>query len=155
MELSKADLENHNLTFHDSEEDSVAFHEGPINSNDGNSKEWGTNSLSKLNKPSIQPSSKFGLRPWGHNVVKKPQSRSIAENEKVQSFVKVQAIFWLIFYGWWMSLFFFLASGIMYLTVIGKKYSIMSYRLAMYIIYPFEKYVVEKRVLILSLYHIL
>lgn len=128
------------LTFHDSEEESVAFQE-TINS----SVSQGFSVNAETKNPLTY--SRFGLRPWGHKLVKKPQSKSIEENEKqTQTLVKIEAVIWVVVFAWWMSSFFLLASLIMYLSYFGRKYSILCYKIAIYILYPFEKYVVEKRV---------
>lgn len=151
MDSSGANANNSNdenlfLTFHDSQEDSVAFHEASPSSISINSSTNEITARSQKFANTAKTSSKFGLRPWGHKVVNKPQSKSIAENEKqTQIFVKIEAVIWIVFFAWWMSLFFLFASGVMYLTFVGRKYSILCYRLAIYILYPFEKYVVEKR----------
>jgi uncharacterized membrane protein YccF (DUF307 family) len=127
----------------------VAFHEAPtsINSSAAISNDEKTQRSQKFTHTLPSLPSKFGLRPWGHKVVKKPQSKSIEDNEKqTQLLVKIESGVWLLFFAWWMSLFFLAASGLMYLTFVGRKYSILCYKLAIYILYPFEKYVVEKRV---------
>jgi uncharacterized membrane protein YccF (DUF307 family) len=144
--------ENLFLTFHDSQEDSVAFHEGSSTSINSAATVDETTRLQKFTQTLPTPS-KFGLRPWGHKVVNKPQSKSISDNEKqTQTIVKIEAMIWLVFFAWWMSLFFLFAAGLMYLTFVGRKYAVLCYKLAIYILYPFEKYVVEKRVCFIYFY---
>jgi uncharacterized membrane protein YccF (DUF307 family) len=51
---------------------------------------------------------------------------------------------WVPLFGWWISLIFFIASGLLYLTYIGKPYGRLCRKLGMYYIWPFGKYVIEK-----------
>eukprot|EP01122_Echinamoeba_exundans_P007279 TRINITY_DN2199_c0_g1_i1.p1 TRINITY_DN2199_c0_g1~~TRINITY_DN2199_c0_g1_i1.p1 ORF type:complete len:637 (-),score=100.40 TRINITY_DN2199_c0_g1_i1:45-1955(-) len=53
-------------------------------------------------------------------------------------------ILWIPFFGWWISLVYFVVALLLYATVICAPYGRLCWRLASYYIWPFGKYIVEK-----------
>jgi uncharacterized membrane protein YccF (DUF307 family) len=51
---------------------------------------------------------------------------------------------WVPLFGWWISLIFLLATGLLYLTFVGKPYARLCFKLAKYYLWPFGGYVIEK-----------
>jgi Ca2+:H+ antiporter len=51
---------------------------------------------------------------------------------------------WSILFGWWMALFYIVASVVLFVSIVGIPYGKLCWRLASYVFWPFGKYVVEK-----------
>ncbi|XP_034056742.1 cation/H+ exchanger protein 1 isoform X2 [Gymnodraco acuticeps] len=93
---------------------------------------------------------KFGFRKWKAHVTEKPiedRSDIIKELYSDLSVVKPQEgsvitfgnIIYVILFGWWISLIYFLICPVMFLTIIGAAYGKLCFRLALYFIWPFGK----------------
>ncbi|KAL3048113.1 hypothetical protein OYC64_006816 [Pagothenia borchgrevinki] len=93
---------------------------------------------------------KFGFRKWKGHVTEKPiedRSEIIKELYSDLSVVKPQEgsvitfgnIIYVILFGWWISLIYFLICPVMFLTIIGAPYGKLCFRLALYFIWPFGK----------------
>lgn len=67
--------------------------------------------------------------------------KSVAGPSKLQV---VGNIMWVPLFGWWVSLIFVVAAGLLYLTFIGKSYGRLCWKMAKYYIWPFGKFVTEK-----------
>uniref|UniRef100_A0A8C2ZCT4 Cation/H+ exchanger protein 1 n=1 Tax=Cyclopterus lumpus TaxID=8103 RepID=A0A8C2ZCT4_CYCLU len=93
---------------------------------------------------------KFGFRKWKGHVTEKPyedQSDIIKELHSDLSFVKLQEgsvatfgnVVYVIIFGWWISLIYFLICPVMFLTIIGAPYGKLCFKMAWYFIWPFGK----------------
>ncbi|KAM6961607.1 cation/H+ exchanger protein 1 [Tautogolabrus adspersus] len=93
---------------------------------------------------------KFGFRKWKWNVTERPiedRSEIIKELHSDLSIVKPQEgsvvsfgnIFYVILFGWWMSLIYFLICPLMFLTIFGAPYGKLCFRMGCYFIWPFGK----------------
>uniref|UniRef100_A0A665WQU4 Cation/H+ exchanger protein 1 n=1 Tax=Echeneis naucrates TaxID=173247 RepID=A0A665WQU4_ECHNA len=93
---------------------------------------------------------KFGFRKWKGNVTEKPmedRSEIIKELYSDLSVVKPREgsvvsfgnIVYVILFGWWISLIYFLICPVMFLTIIGAPYGKLCWRMAGYFIWPFGK----------------
>ncbi|XP_054480668.1 cation/H+ exchanger protein 1 isoform X2 [Anoplopoma fimbria] len=93
---------------------------------------------------------KFGFRKWKGNVTEKPiedRSDIIKELYSDLSIVKPQEgsvvtfgnIVYVILFGWWISLIYFLICPVMFLTIFGAPYGKLCLKLAWYFIWPFGK----------------
>ncbi|XP_056281203.1 cation/H+ exchanger protein 1 [Pseudoliparis swirei] len=97
---------------------------------------------------------KFGFRKWKGHVTEKPiedQSDIIKELHSDLSYVKPQEgsvatfgnIVYVIIFGWWISLIYFLICPVMFLTIVGAPYGKLCFKMACYFIWPFGK-LIEK-----------
>ncbi|XP_034019255.1 cation/H+ exchanger protein 1 [Thalassophryne amazonica] len=95
---------------------------------------------------------KFGFRKWKGNVTEKPladRSDIIRELYSDMSVVKPREgsvvtcgnIAYVLIFGWWISLFYFLICLVMFLTICGAPYGKLCWKLAFYFIWPFGKLV--------------
>jgi len=92
----------------------------------------------------------FGLPIWKPALYKKSRSVTRYADEALHSIPSAQAerhllpgnIFWVLFFGWWLSLTCFIISGLLYLVPQGgPRYSSLVYGLGWYLAWPFGKYV--------------
>ncbi|XP_074481304.1 cation/H+ exchanger protein 1 isoform X1 [Sebastes fasciatus] len=93
---------------------------------------------------------KFGFRKWKGNVTEKPiedRSDIIKELYSDLSIVKPQGgsvvtfgnILYVILFGWWISLIYFLICPVMFLTICGAPYGKLCFKMALYFLWPFGK----------------
>ncbi|XP_034434071.1 cation/H+ exchanger protein 1 isoform X5 [Hippoglossus hippoglossus] len=93
---------------------------------------------------------RFGFRKWKGNVTEKPlgeRSDITKELYADLSVLKPQEglvvsfgnIIYVVLFGWWISLFYFLVCPIMFLTILGAPYGKLCWKLALYFIWPFGK----------------
>lgn len=93
---------------------------------------------------------KFGFRKWKGNVTEKPiegRSDDIKELYSDLSTVRQQEgstvscgnIVYVMFFGWWISLIYFLVCPVMFLTILGAVYGKLCWKLGCYFIWPFGK----------------
>uniref|UniRef100_A0A3Q3VPC4 Uncharacterized protein n=1 Tax=Mola mola TaxID=94237 RepID=A0A3Q3VPC4_MOLML len=93
---------------------------------------------------------KFGFRKWKGNVTERPiEDRSDVIKElysdltiaKPQegSVVTIGNIVYVVLFGWWISLIYFLICPVMFLTVCGVPYGKLCSKMAWYFIWPFGK----------------
>jgi len=92
----------------------------------------------------------FGLRIWKPALYKKSRSVTRYADQALHSVPSAQAerhllpgnIFWVVFFGWWLSLSCMVISALLYLIPYGgKQYATLVYGLGWYIAWPFGKYV--------------
>ncbi|XP_044042283.1 cation/H+ exchanger protein 1 isoform X2 [Siniperca chuatsi] len=93
---------------------------------------------------------KFGFRKWKGNVTEKPiedRSDVIKELYSDLSIVKPREgsvitfgnIVYVLLFGWWISLIYFLICPVMFLTIFGAPYGKLCLKMAWYFIWPFGK----------------
>ncbi|KAG9280193.1 putative cation exchanger [Astyanax mexicanus] len=93
---------------------------------------------------------KFGFRKWKSHVTERPiedRSDIVKELYSELNFIKPQTgsllnagnVFYAIFFGWWISLFYFLVSLLMFCTIIGIPYGKLCWKLSGYLLWPFGK----------------
>ncbi|KAJ6512030.1 hypothetical protein C8R47DRAFT_1190875 [Mycena vitilis] len=92
----------------------------------------------------------FGLPIWKPALYKKSRSVTRYADEALHSVPSSQAerhlrpgnIFWVVAFGWWLSLVCMLVAGLLYIVPQGgKRYSSLVYGLGWYLVWPFGKYV--------------
>ncbi|KAK0221676.1 hypothetical protein IW262DRAFT_1375415 [Armillaria fumosa] len=92
----------------------------------------------------------FGLPIWKPALYKKSRSVTRYADEALHSIPSAQAerhllpgnIFWVVVFGWWLSLTCFAVSALLYLVPQGgKQYSTLVFGLGWYLAWPFGKYV--------------
>ncbi|XP_041833324.1 cation/H+ exchanger protein 1 isoform X1 [Melanotaenia boesemani] len=95
---------------------------------------------------------KFGFRKWMGNVTERPfedRSEIIKELYNDLSVVKpregsvftVGNIAYVFLFGWWISLIYFLLCPLMFLTILGAPYGKVCFKMALYFIWPFGKFI--------------
>ncbi|XP_028426329.1 cation/H+ exchanger protein 1 isoform X2 [Perca flavescens] len=93
---------------------------------------------------------KFGFRKWKGNVTEKPiedRSDIIKGLYSDLSIVKPQGgpvvtfgnIVYVILFGWWISLIYFIICPVMFLTIFGAPYGKLCFKMAWYFFWPFGK----------------
>uniref|UniRef100_A0A8C6UKI6 Cation/H+ exchanger protein 1 n=1 Tax=Neogobius melanostomus TaxID=47308 RepID=A0A8C6UKI6_9GOBI len=93
---------------------------------------------------------KFGFRKWMGNVTERPiEVRSDIDKELYSdlSTVRLQEgslvtcgnIVYVIFFGWWISLIYFLICPLMFLTIVGAVYGKLCWKMGCYFLWPFGK----------------
>ncbi|KAK7464722.1 hypothetical protein VKT23_005928 [Stygiomarasmius scandens] len=92
----------------------------------------------------------FGLPIWKPALYKKSRSVTRYADQALHSVPSAQAerhllpgnLFWVVFFGWWLSLVCFLVSAVVYIVPKGgKRYAPLLFGLGWYIAWPFGKYV--------------
>ena len=92
----------------------------------------------------------FGLPIWKPALYKKSRSVTRYADQALHSIPSAQAerhllpgnIFWVVAFGWWLSLVCFAVSAVLRLVPMGgKQYSTLVFGLGWYIAWPFGKYV--------------
>ncbi|KAJ7366588.1 hypothetical protein DFH08DRAFT_920233 [Mycena albidolilacea] len=92
----------------------------------------------------------FGLPIWKPALYKKDRSVTRYADQALHSVPSSQAerhllpgnIFWVVAFGWWLSLVCMLVAGLLYVVPQGgKRYSTLVYGLGWYLVWPFGKYV--------------
>ncbi|XP_042326716.1 LOW QUALITY PROTEIN: putative cation exchanger C521.04c [Sceloporus undulatus] len=97
---------------------------------------------------------KFGFKKWKSHVTERPwEDRSEIVKELYSDLNIVRSpsgsmltcgnVFYLLFFGWWLSLLYILLSLVMFLTVLGAPYGKLCWKLAGYFLWPFGK-VIQK-----------
>ncbi|KAM6436291.1 uncharacterized protein PHA67_023569 isoform 1-T1 [Liasis olivaceus] len=97
---------------------------------------------------------KFGFKKWKSHVTARPwEDRSEIVKELYSDLTVIKRptgsmltcgnLFYLLFFGWWLSLLYVLVSLLMFLTVLGTPYGKLCWKLARYFIWPFGK-VIQK-----------
>ncbi|XP_038607913.1 low affinity vacuolar monovalent cation/H(+) antiporter-like [Tachyglossus aculeatus] len=97
---------------------------------------------------------KFGFKKWKSHVTARPwEDRSEITKELYSDLCVVQSplgstvtcgnVFYLLLFGWWVSLVYLLVSVVMFLSVLGAPYGKLSWSLAGYFLWPFGK-VIQK-----------
>lgn len=74
------------------------------------------------------------------------QEITLPEIEAMESFkthksVSISNIIWSILVGWWVSLLYVITGIVFLITVYGYKHGLYCFKIALYIIFPFNKYV--------------
>ncbi|KAI1883455.1 hypothetical protein AGOR_G00231620 [Albula goreensis] len=93
---------------------------------------------------------KFGFRKWKSHVTERPfEDRSEIVKELYSelnivrtptgSLVTCGNVWYVAFFGWWISLTYILISALMFLTVFGAPYGKLCWRLSCYFLWPFGK----------------
>ncbi|XP_025086142.1 low affinity vacuolar monovalent cation/H(+) antiporter-like [Pomacea canaliculata] len=95
---------------------------------------------------------KFGLKKWKSHVTSRPlATRSeivqdlYADVSKVRR-IKVTTlrffnIVYTLLFGWWVALAYCLIGCLMFITILGKEYGFLCFRLADYFLWPFGKFI--------------
>lgn len=92
----------------------------------------------------------FGLPIWKPALYKKSRSVTRYADQALHSVPSAQAerhllpgnIFWVVFFGWWLSLSCLTIAAMLYVVPLGgKQYATLMYGLGWYIAWPFGKYV--------------
>ncbi|KAJ6584702.1 hypothetical protein B0H19DRAFT_926554 [Mycena capillaripes] len=92
----------------------------------------------------------FGLPIWKPALYKKSRSVTRYADQALHSVPSSQAerhllpgnIFWVIAFGWWLSLVCMIVAGLLYIVPQGgKRYASLVYGLGWYLVWPFGKYV--------------
>ncbi|KIK59230.1 hypothetical protein GYMLUDRAFT_74516 [Collybiopsis luxurians FD-317 M1] len=92
----------------------------------------------------------FGLPIWKPALYKKSRSVTRYADEALHSVPSAQAerhllpgnLFWVVVFGWWLSLVCFVISALLYVVPQGgKRYSTLVFGLGWYLAWPFGKYV--------------
>ncbi|XP_017349763.1 cation/H+ exchanger protein 1 isoform X2 [Ictalurus punctatus] len=92
----------------------------------------------------------FGFRKWKSHVTERPiedRSDQVKELYSEQIFIKpytgslisIGNITYVLFFGWWISLAYFLVGVLMFCTVIGTPHGKLCFRLSGYLLWPFGK----------------
>ncbi|XP_048357940.1 low affinity vacuolar monovalent cation/H(+) antiporter-like [Sphaerodactylus townsendi] len=90
----------------------------------------------------------FGFKKWKSHVTARPwatRSQIVKELYSDLTAVKSSAgysiscgnIFYLLFFGWWLSMIYVLVAVLMFLTVVGAPYGKLCWKLAGYALWPF------------------
>ncbi|XP_043943257.1 putative cation exchanger C521.04c [Protopterus annectens] len=93
---------------------------------------------------------KFGFKKWKSHVTERPwEDRSQIVKElcselnmvktPLGSLVTCGNVFYVFLFGWWLSLFYFLLTALMFFTVLGAPYGKMCWSLSGYFLWPFGK----------------
>lgn len=93
---------------------------------------------------------KFGFKKWKSHVTERPwedRSQIVKELYSELNMVKTPLgsivtcgnILYVFLFGWWLSLFYFLLTALMFFTVLGAPYGKMCWRLTGYFLWPFGK----------------
>ncbi|XP_040199193.1 low affinity vacuolar monovalent cation/H(+) antiporter-like [Rana temporaria] len=93
---------------------------------------------------------KFGFKKWKSHITERPwEDRSEIVKElysdlnvvktTVTSQVSIGNILYVLLFGWWIALFYFLVSVLMFLSILGYSYGVLCWRLAGFFIWPFGK----------------
>ncbi|KAL0569701.1 hypothetical protein V5O48_012261 [Marasmius crinis-equi] len=92
----------------------------------------------------------FGLPIWKPALYKKSRSITRSADQALHSIPSAQAerhllpgnLFWVVVFGWWLSIVCFIISGLLYVIPQGgKQYSQVVFGLGWYLAWPFGKYV--------------
>eukprot|EP01120_Amphizonella_sp_Union-15-10_P015902 TRINITY_DN8260_c0_g1_i1.p1 TRINITY_DN8260_c0_g1~~TRINITY_DN8260_c0_g1_i1.p1 ORF type:complete len:672 (-),score=81.74 TRINITY_DN8260_c0_g1_i1:4-2019(-) len=106
------------------------------------------NSNDVLEKKKEKLNRLFGVRPWSFKISRQEYIDPPDDYEKPPSkergIVRPNTVLWVIFFGWWMSLFYILASVLLFISFVGIPYAKLCWRLKSYIFWPFGKYLVER-----------
>uniref|UniRef100_A0A670JD57 Cation/H+ exchanger protein 1 n=1 Tax=Podarcis muralis TaxID=64176 RepID=A0A670JD57_PODMU len=97
---------------------------------------------------------KFGFKKWKSHVTARPwedRSEIVKELYSDLNIIKSPAgsmltcgnLFYLLCFGWWLSLLYVLVSVLMFLTILGVPYGKLCWKLAGYFLWPFGK-VIQK-----------
>ncbi|XP_040269368.1 putative cation exchanger C521.04c [Bufo bufo] len=97
---------------------------------------------------------KFGFKKWKSHVTERPwEDRSDIVKElyselnvvkmSVDSTLTFGNILYLLLFGWWISLFYFLISFMMFISILGFPYGVLCWRLAKYFVWPFGKVILK------------
>ncbi|KAJ0015550.1 hypothetical protein NQD34_009170 [Periophthalmus magnuspinnatus] len=93
---------------------------------------------------------KFGFRKWKGHVTERPiEIRSDIDKElhsdlstvrpQDGSLVTCGNVAYVIFFGWWISLVYFIICPLMFMTVLGAVYGKLCWKMGCYFIWPFGK----------------
>ncbi|KAF4079845.1 hypothetical protein AMELA_G00182990 [Ameiurus melas] len=92
----------------------------------------------------------FGFRKWKSHVTERPiedRSDQVKELYSEQIFIKTYTgslisignVAYVLFFGWWISLAYFLVGVLMFCTVIGTPHGKLCFRMSGYLLWPFGK----------------
>lgn len=93
---------------------------------------------------------KFGFRKWKSHITARPfedRSDIVKELYSELNVVRTPAgslitcgnVAYVVLFGWWISLTYFLVSVLMFITVVGVPYGKLCWRLSCYFLWPFGK----------------
>ncbi|KAJ8382876.1 hypothetical protein SKAU_G00036540 [Synaphobranchus kaupii] len=93
---------------------------------------------------------KFGFRKWKSHITARPfedRSDIVKELYSELNVVRTPAgslitcgnVAYVLMFGWWISLTYFLVSALMFLTIVGVPYGKLCWRLSCYFLWPFGK----------------
>lgn len=83
----------------------------------------------------------LGFKPHAPRNSINLQALERLENKKPHKILSISNIVWSIFFGWWISIFYFITGVLFCLTIYGFHHGIVCFQFALYIIYPFNRYI--------------
>eukprot|EP01125_Pyxidicula_operculata_P006261 TRINITY_DN2174_c0_g1_i1.p1 TRINITY_DN2174_c0_g1~~TRINITY_DN2174_c0_g1_i1.p1 ORF type:complete len:658 (-),score=76.15 TRINITY_DN2174_c0_g1_i1:268-2241(-) len=91
----------------------------------------------------------WGVRPWGFKEASKVETKPFNNDMdhlqvEEKHFLSVGNILWVILFGWWLALPYLLSVLLLSITYIGRPYANLCWKLVLYFLWPFGKYVIEK-----------
>ncbi|XP_053318510.1 uncharacterized protein LOC128490587 [Spea bombifrons] len=101
---------------------------------------------------------KFGFKKWKSHVTERPwEDRSDIVKElyselnvvksTVESGITIGNVLYLLAFGWWVALLYFLVSVLMFLSILGAPYGILCWKLSGYFIWPFGKVILKSGII--------
>ncbi|KAJ8003063.1 hypothetical protein DPEC_G00165460, partial [Dallia pectoralis] len=94
---------------------------------------------------------RFGFRKWKSHVTERPfevRSDVVKELYSDLNVIKPHAgdnlitcgnVVYVLLFGWWVSLVYFLVSILMFITIVGSPYGMLCWKLSLYFLWPFDK----------------
>eukprot|EP00040_Diaphanoeca_grandis_P040161 m.261439 g.261439 ORF g.261439 m.261439 type:complete len:809 (+) comp42159_c0_seq1:124-2550(+) len=97
----------------------------------------------------------FGMKKWKGTLTKRPLDERSAEVQELYApvtspkksrgpNVSIGNIIYVILFGWWLSLVYVIVGALLYVSILGKEYSLLCWDLAGYFLWPFGKYVIKE-----------
>eukprot|EP01087_Luapelamoeba_hula_P004218 TRINITY_DN1415_c0_g1_i1.p1 TRINITY_DN1415_c0_g1~~TRINITY_DN1415_c0_g1_i1.p1 ORF type:complete len:814 (+),score=122.03 TRINITY_DN1415_c0_g1_i1:218-2659(+) len=93
----------------------------------------------------------FGIMPFMNLTHKRPDADSVLYQPptKVQvdydeSMLTVANVLWTAMFGWMLALVYLIGGVLMYITIVGRPYGALCFRLASYYFWPFGKYLMRR-----------
>jgi len=97
----------------------------------------------------------FGFKPFPQTITRKTARRDFEaadeikklspQKPKSESLVNFGNVLWVVLFGWWVALVYAIVGGCLFISVIGKPYSKLCWKLRSYFFWPFGKYIVRER----------
>ena len=78
-------------------------------------------------------------------LYKSPTTYTPPSASSGEKHVNVGNVAYCILFGWWVSSVYFLVGGLLWLSMVGKPYTLFCWDLATYFFWPFGKYVVKRQ----------
>jgi len=155
---TQSDLEEEGIEYVDEEGEPVGY------SSRGRSGRVGFHAPETLEEKKEQMNALFGIMPWKTSVTEKAleqHSETVkklymepavsvrdygsfqeAEKEKKKLSARIGDGFYVVLVGWWLALLYLFVGVLLWITIVGRHYGSMSFRLAGFYLWPFGKFVV-------------